>query len=265
MDIWMGKSKSLIAFVVTALLAVAACDDGRSDYTSDAAASSAKHPLYEADYLALGDSYTIGEGVKVGDTFPWQLHVALTEAGFDVGKPLIVARTGWTTVDLLRAMGGLELPEKPYRLVTLLIGVNDQYSGRRVKDFEPDFEKLLDIAIDAAGGDRSRVVVVSIPDYLATPFASGMNDELNIASLQAYNDAIRKHAEARGVKYVEITEGSRAAENDATLLAEDGLHPSGKQYAQWVEAILPAATEAVEQDIDNAEQGGHASEADSSR
>lgn len=232
------------AFAFALILAVtllAACSD--AEPSPDLFAASAdRAPLPAAAYLALGDSYTIAEGVPHGQGFPEQLAAKLDAAGHDVGEPVIIAQTGWTTLNLLSQLKGRDLPDQPYRLVTLLIGVNDQYQGRWVEDFEPDFNLLLDLAIEAAGGDKSRVVVVNIPDYLATPFGQGHQSS---ESLIAYNNAIATITNARGIKHVNIYEASKAAADDPTLLVHDQLHPSAKQYAQWVDLILPAAEEAL--------------------
>lgn len=195
-------------------------------------------------FLALGDSYTIGESVDEADRWPNQLARLLREKGPDVGDPQLIATTGWTTDELSAGMDQAK-PRGPYRLVTLLIGVNDQYRGRGVEAFRPGFAGLLDRAIKLAGDRAGRVVVVSIPDYGVTPFAAG-GDRAKIArEIDAYNAVCKAEAERRGAAFVDITPGSRAAADDRALVAEDGLHPSAKMYRQWVEAILPAARKAI--------------------
>jgi len=195
-------------------------------------------------FLALGDSYTIGESVDEADRWPNQLARALRAAGRDVADPQVIATTGWTTDELSAGMDRAD-PKGPYALVTLLIGVNNQYRGRTVEDFRPQFARLLDRAIALAGGKAGGVIVVSIPDYGATPFAAG-SDRAKIArELDAYNAACAEEAARRGVAFVDITPGSRDAATDRTLVADDGLHPSARMYAKWVEQILPVARRAL--------------------
>jgi lysophospholipase L1-like esterase len=195
-------------------------------------------------FLALGDSYTIGESVEEAERWPNQLARALRAAGQDVGDPQIIATTGWTTDELSAGIDAAK-PQRPYQLVTLLIGVNDQYRGRPVENFRPPFVKLLDRAIALAGNRPARVIVVSIPDYGVTPFAAGRDRGGIARELDAYNAACAAAAARRGVAFVDITPGSREAAEDRGLVAEDGLHPSGKMYAKWVEQILPVARKAL--------------------
>jgi len=189
-------------------------------------------------YLALGDSYTIGESVEVSERFPVQLARDLA-----LGEPLIIAKTGWTTDELNTAIDAAK-PRGPYELVTLLIGVNNQYRGRDAEQYRGEFAALLQRAIGFAGGEARRVVVVSIPDWGVTPFAEG-RDRAKIASeIDRYNTVNREETSRAGARYVDITPISRG--NDAGLVAGDGLHPSGRQYAAWVRSILPAARAALD-------------------
>ena len=195
-------------------------------------------------FLALGDSYTIGEGVAPEERWPAQLAAALRTRGTSVADPQVIARTGWTTDELDAAIDDAS-PRGPYGLVTLLIGVNDQYRGGSAADYGPRFEGLLGRAIGFAGGDASHVVVVSIPDWGVTPFAEG-RDRARIASeIDAFNAAAREATAAAGARWVDVTAASREAGADPEMLVGDGLHPSGRQYARWTELILPAAAEAV--------------------
>ncbi len=181
-------------------------------------------------YLALGDSYTIGESVAATERFPVQLAREL-----GLGEPQIIAQTGWTTDELNVAIDAAN-PKGPYELVTLLIGVNNQYRGRDAEQYRGEFVGLLQRAIGFAGGDVKKVIVVSIPDWGVTPFAEG-RDRARIASeIDRYNSVNRQESERAGVLYVDITPISR--QNDASLVAGDGLHPSGKQYLQWVKTIV---------------------------
>ena len=196
--------------------------------------------------LALGDSYTIGEGVAAAERWPQQLASALRRDGIDIAPPEIVARTGWTTDELSAAMDAHAF-RAPYALVTLLIGVNNQYRGRDLANYRSEFSALLTRAIALAGGERGRVLVVSIPDWGVTRFGreSG-RDRAGIArELDAYNAANREIAAAEHVRWVDVAAASRDGGERREMLVDDGLHPSGAMYARWVEAILPAAKDAL--------------------
>jgi lysophospholipase L1-like esterase len=187
-------------------------------------------------FLALGDSYTIGESVAEDLRWPVQLVAALNAKGHSFSEPEIIATTGWRTDDLKRAIE-TKKPEKNYDLVSLLIGVNNQYQGRSAKDYAPEFEELLKMAIAFAGGKKDRVFVVSIPDYGFTPF--GKDNQQGISkAIDEFNDVNRRIAEKCGVTYVNITDISRNGFSDPSLVATDGLHPSGKMYSQWVEKMI---------------------------
>ena len=192
-------------------------------------------------YLALGDSYTIGEGVEDADRWPVQLAARLRAMGIPLADPRIIATTGWTTDELAAAMDAVE-PLGDWNFVSLLIGVNNQYRGRPVDDYAGEFQRLLRRSIALAGGRADRVLVLSIPDWGVTPFAlaSGRDRPSIAAALDAYNAAARGACAAAGVAFVDITCISRAADT-AGLLAEDGLHPSAAQYARWTDAALPVA------------------------
>ncbi|HYC60302.1 MAG TPA: SGNH/GDSL hydrolase family protein [Thermoanaerobaculia bacterium] len=184
-------------------------------------------------YLALGDSYTIGESVPESERFPVQLARDLA-----LGAPTIIAKTGWTTDELNAAIDAAN-PQGPYDLVTLLIGVNNQYRGRDAEQYRGEFAALLQRAIGFAAGDAKKVIVVSIPDWGVTPFAEG-RDRAKIASeIDRYNAINREEASRAGAQYVDITPISRGT--DIALVAGDGLHPSGKQYSEWVKLISPIA------------------------
>lgn len=189
-------------------------------------------------YLALGDSYTVGESVAESERWPVQLANALSKAGISMSAPQIIATTGWTTSELSEGIAKAD-PQGPYDLVSLLIGVNNQYRGWSLEEYKEQFAGLLTQAIDFADGETLRVFVVSIPDWGVTPFAAGRNQEKIASEIDAFNAAARTIAEERGVAFVDITSGSRLAASDASLVAGDGLHPSGKMYAQWVEQIFP--------------------------
>jgi len=193
-----------------------------------------------ARVLALGDSYTIGEGVPEAERWPVQLAARLAQDGVACAAPTIVARTGWTTDELLAAIEQTNLAP-PYDLVTLLIGVNNQYRGYPPEQYRREFDALLERALGLAGGNAAHVVVLSIPDWGVTPFArSAGRDAARIArDLDGYDAIARELARARGVAYIDVTATTRARGAEPDMLTSDGLHPSGRMYALWTEAVLP--------------------------
>jgi len=195
-------------------------------------------------YLALGDSYTIGEGVSDQECWPNQLAQLLRARDIEIATVHIVARTAWTTDELSDAIDA-EGPKGPYDLVTLLIGVNDQYRSRPVEPFATEFNQLLRRAKKFSGNRPSRTIAISIPDWGATPFAEGRDRKLISGEIQAYNDRARELAIAAGARWVDVTEISRDMLRDPALVAVDGLHPTGEMYRRWAEHILPIATSAL--------------------
>jgi lysophospholipase L1-like esterase len=193
-------------------------------------------------YLALGDSYTIGEGVAEDGRWPVQLARALRDEGIELADPRIIATTGWTTDELAAAIDAAG-PLGTYDLVSLLIGVNNQYRERGVEEYRGQFEALLRRAIGLAGGRADRVLVLSIPDWGVTPFAaaSGRDRGVIAAELDAFNAAARVACRAAGVAFVDITPVSRARGHEPEMLAADGLHPSAAMYALWAQLALPVA------------------------
>jgi lysophospholipase L1-like esterase len=187
-------------------------------------------------YLALGDSYTIGEKVEARDNFPYQVVARLKEKDFIFQKPKIIAQTGWTTDELQAGIKKAKL-QRQYDFVTLLIGVNNQYRGKKVVDYIPEFESLLKQAIQFAGGDTSHVIVLSIPDWGATPFAEGKDRAQITKEVDEYNAASELITAKYKVQYINITKSTRKAMEDASLLTVDGLHPSGKEYAKWAKEV----------------------------
>jgi lysophospholipase L1-like esterase len=194
-----------------------------------------KHNAEKIKFLALGDSYTIGESVTENERWPVQLAQTLTRNGVRCEPPHIIATTGWRTDDLKNAILAANVA-KDYTLVSLLIGVNNQYQGKTAASYGPEFEELLMMAITFAGGDKSKVFVVSIPDYGYTPFGKGKHEKIS-KEIDAFNEVNRSIASEQGVKYFNITDISRKGFEDPELVAADGLHPSGKQYRAWVKLI----------------------------
>ena len=193
-------------------------------------------------YLALGDSYTIGEGIDEPGRWPLQLATRLRADGLALEPPRILARTGWTTDELSAAMDAAE-PLGQWDLVSLLIGVNNQYRGLPLADYTRGFDALLARAVALAGARAGRVLVLSIPDWGVTPFARReLRSPRRIAAeLDACNAAAAELCRARGIAFVDITGISRDGGDAPAMLADDGLHPSAAQYARWAEAALPVA------------------------
>jgi len=192
--------------------------------------------------LALGDSYTTGTGAAPADRWPVQLGVLLTSRGFNLEPPEIVAANGWTTIDLRKAITATTLTP-PYDLLTLLIGVNDQFDRLGAERYREGFSRLLQIAIELTCGQAEHVIVLSIPDYSETPFAQSMDTQTIRSELDAFNMINHKLSIEAAAQYVDITSISRQVAEAPSLLAEDGLHPSGKMYAQWAQLVLPLAEE----------------------
>lgn len=192
-------------------------------------------------YLALGDSYTIGESVNEAERFPNQLSAMLANEGLPA-EVTIIARTGWTTNELWQGIQSTTI-EPPYDLVSLLIGVNNQYRGYDINEYREEFKFLLGKAIEYAGGDVKRVIVFSIPDWGVTPFAAGRDTKKIADEIDAFNQVNLDESQNAGAHYVDVTPVSRQAVDDEALIASDGLHPSGSMYAQWAELALPIALE----------------------
>jgi lysophospholipase L1-like esterase len=190
-------------------------------------------------FLALGDSYTIGEGLPIYENFPYQTVQILRKAGLSFSAPEIIARTGWTTDELRDRIAETTL-QPAYDFVSLLIGVNNEYRGRSPQEYAGQFEKLLQQAIQLAGGQTPRVFVLSIPDWGVSPFAGSYlpddtgRDRVQVAGeIDAFNGIARKIAGSNLVEFIDITPHSRSS----SLFASDGLHPSGQQYRYWAEQL----------------------------
>ena len=181
-------------------------------------------------YLALGDSYTIGEGIEFEDNYPKQIVNQI----FLIDSVTVIAKTGWTTDELIDTLNNLQLDK--FDIVSLLIGVNNQFRGYQIDKYVMEFENLLIRAIDYSK-DKKNVFVLSIPDYGVTPFGKVKGQERIYREINSYNNINRIMAEKYNVMYFDITEISRKAENDTSLLAEDKLHPSKKMYKMWIEKL----------------------------
>lgn len=193
-------------------------------------------------FLALGDSYTIGEGVVASERWPNQLVELLRERGIAMSDPEIIARTAWTTDELMDAIDDAR-PTPPYDLVTLMIGVNDQYRSRPVDQFAASFRPLLDKVIGFTGAGASRVLVLSIPDWGATPFAEGRDRALIGREIELYNTHARSLVLGCGARWHDVTVLSRLVADDPALVIQDKLHPSGGMYRQWAESLVSSVEE----------------------
>ncbi len=207
-------------------------------------------------YLALGDSYTIGESVDEAERWPNQLaslintspQIASQFGGIEGGLEVtIIARTGWTTDELWDGIQAQKI-DPPYDLVSLLIGVNNQYRGRDIEEYREQFAFLLNKSIEYAGGDANRVIVLSIPDWGVTPFAGDRDSKKIADEINRFNAVNREETEKAGAHYIDITPISREAVNDPSLIAGDGLHPSGKMYTEWSKLALPVALDILNTD-----------------
>ena len=203
-------------------------------------------------YLALGDSYTIGEGVLPEENFPLQTIALINTTAVGVSDrrqgfnaPLIIAKTGWTTDELDSAIDAANI-STTFDLVTLLIGVNNQYRGRSVNEYKTQFDHLLQRAIHFSGNKPKHVFVLSIPDWGVTPFAHGQNRPKIAAAIDAYNATAQKICEQHHIVFIDITTSQRVDGNKPEFLAADGLHPSGKEYSKWAEKLAKAVEAKIE-------------------
>jgi len=195
-------------------------------------------------YLALGDSYTIGESVDEAERWPNQLADFLGAGGVPT-EVTIIAKTGWTTNELWNGIQARKI-EPSYDMVSLLIGVNNQYRGLDIDKYREEFIFLLNKSIEYAGGDANRVIVLSIPDWSVTPFAQTHHAEKVTREIDTFNAVNKEETENAGAHYIDITPISREALNDPTLIALDGLHPSGKMYTEWAKLAYPVALKVLQ-------------------
>lgn len=189
-------------------------------------------------FLALGDSYTIGQGVSTSSRWPVQLLDSLQARGYSTDTLAIIATTGWRTDQLLNAIAGKQLAQKQFNMVSLLIGVNNQYQNRPLAQYRPELEALIDSALRYVGGQTERVFVLSIPDYAYTPFGQQGNPFAISQQIDIYNTIKRDVCDSLGIAYFNITDISRQGLTDPTLVATDQLHPSGRQYGLWVQRLM---------------------------
>ena len=186
-------------------------------------------------FLALGDSYTIGEGVNENERWPNQFVEIAYENGLDFEKPEIIAETGWKTYDLLNAISQTNFAQK-YDYVSLLIGVNNQFNSRSIDEFEKDLNKLMD-KMNSLKKSNGNIIIISIPDWGYTPFAESYNRDTISYEINLFNKSLKNFADKNDIKYVDVTEISRKTLNEDDLLASDSLHPNGLMYFEWAKKI----------------------------
>ena len=218
------------------LLLFASCTAQEENITTDPQPG----PILEAglSYLALGDSYTIGQSVTQEQRWPVLLVKEIRNSGRQIQSPDIIATTGWTTANLLNALNGKPIIKK-YDLVSLLIGVNNQYQGRSLEEYRLEFRELLQKSISYSSGGSSKVFVLSTPDWGVTPYGSGSDMDRIAREIDQFNAVAREECERRSVSFIDITPTSRLAFNDPSMVASDRLHFSGKMHQLWVEQALP--------------------------
>ena len=191
----------------------------------------------DKSFLALGDSYTIGEGVSFAEAFPALLIQKLKEKQLEYETPNVVAKTGWTTGELMEALEEANI-QRNFDLVTLLIGVNNQYRGLSLEEYRTELRELLQRALIFASNKRENVRVISIPDWGVSPFASNRDRALISKEIDAFNAVKREETEALNILFIDITEISRTALNKDQYFAPDGLHFSKEMHLLWVEELL---------------------------
>ena len=197
--------------------------------------------MHVYNYLALGDSYTIGEFVQLNKIFPYQFVQLLRHKEYSFNAPEIIAKTGWTTEELQNDINKTILLSK-YDFVTLLIGVNNQYRGLDAIEYKQQFEEILKRAIELVNGKKEHVIIISIPDYSVTSYAKSMDVGKISREIEVFNGINKALSIQYKVQYVDITAGSKAAKNDSSLIAQDGLHPSEKEYSKWAKKIVEVIT-----------------------
>ena len=227
------------------LIFLMGCEKDSTNGMNKTVISQTGPPTDQLSYLALGDSYTIGEQVMQSESFPYQLRNNLSKLSINLSAPKIIATTGWTTGELIAGIKAEKLNTK-YDLVTLLIGVNNQYRGNSIELYRTEFKELLNTAISFAGGNITHVFVISIPDWGATAYGaqSGRDVKVIAKEIDAFNTVSKEETLRAGLSYTDITPASRNALTDASLITTDGLHPSGKMYKEWADDLSPSIIKA---------------------
>jgi lysophospholipase L1-like esterase len=236
--------KNLNAILILAFTLLSCKSRIMNDTITKETASASTGQSTKLTYLALGDSYTIGESVAAVGSFPYQLAAQLNKNGYKTGEPTIIARTGWTTDELIQAINANPLTQK-FDIVTLLIGVNNQYRHYDINTYRTEFVQLLNTAVTYANGNKKHVFVISIPDWGATPFAAGQDRAQIAMEIDQYNAINLDEAANAGVNYTDITPSTRQVTHNSSLYAADGLHPSPKLYNIWLQKLLPTVLEGM--------------------
>ncbi len=240
----MKKCFKIILFVILPLISCIGCikEQQNINYSPVVIDTTNHNPDTNATktftWLALGDSYTIGQGVQPSERFPAQIVNVLKAESLKIADPVYIATTGWTTSSLINAITQ-QNPPKNFDIVTLLIGVNDQYQRMDSGGYRIRFTQLLNTAITLALGNKKRVFVLSIPDYSVTPFVSASEKARVSMEIDRFNVINKQVTVQYNISYTDITSSTRQAATDATLIASDGLHPSGKEYAKWAQMLAP--------------------------
>ena len=239
-----------VVFCLFILLAFYGCKKMGSTAPATVANSVTSAPAILAgdtvSYLALGDSYTYGLDVAQNQSYPYQLDSVLRLNGYKSANPMVIARFGWTSGDLIAGMAAANIT-KQFDMVTILIGVNDQNKGVNTETFRSNLDQLITNAVILAKGYSNRVFVISIPDWSVTPFAANMNKPQIAAAVQLFNTINQSEAGKFKVNYVDITALSKLMAGDPTLVSSDGLHPSAKMYSQWVSQFYGKITASFKQ------------------
>lgn len=209
-------------------------------------------PSKKFSYLALGDSYTVGEGEKQEYTYPEQVARILKKEGWTFSKTQILAKTGWTSGELLEATIAQGLKEERFDFVSLLIGVNNQYRGQSPEQFQKDLRDLIDLCQVLVGRNTSRIAVLSIPDWGVTPFGQNGPQEVNriAAEIDLLNQIIKKETSKMGIAYLDITESYRSKGGLSAHLVADGLHPNQYIYQDWARALAPFVKNGILKEVD---------------
>lgn len=238
--------RRMMSLLLAGLLVLAACTSGETDPTAPAPSTPVAAPT---TLLALGDSYTVGQSVPVTASWPAQLADSLAAAGHPLERRDVIAVTGWTTRDLLTALrdslAAGRAEDEPFGLVTLLIGVNNQFQGLPFETFAADLDTLLNLATALAGGDAERVLGLTIPDYSVTPVGQAFDPDRTSREIAALNRELVAQLDSRGIPWVDVAALCAAARSEPGLVARDGLHFTGEMYRRWVVEMLPRVGEAL--------------------
>ena len=227
---------SLIAGI--SLCCLACVSDNTSDSGPTPPPVTPPDSAQNISFLSLGDSYTIGESVPEAARWSVQLAEMLRKDGLAVASPDIIARTGWTTAELAAGIAQAK-NDKTDDLVSLLIGVNNQYRGQTTDRYRSEFKSLLDTSVKFAKGNKNRVFVLSTPDWGVSPFGKSSDRDKIAREIDAFNAVAKEECEKAGILFIDITPISRSGLNDPSMFASDGLHFSGKMYGLWAKEALP--------------------------